>query len=89
MKTIEKVVVKDFAPERSDVLWIDNSNQSVLEPKVYQNGLWKNITPDISGKENISNKVTSISSESTDTQYPSAKAVYNIIGDIESLLAEI
>uniref|UniRef100_UPI0025D0AA9F pyocin knob domain-containing protein n=1 Tax=uncultured Methanobrevibacter sp. TaxID=253161 RepID=UPI0025D0AA9F len=32
---------------------------------------------DISGKENTSNKVTSISSSSTDTQYPSAKAVYN------------
>ena len=32
---------------------------------------------DISGKENTSNKVTSINSSSTDTQYPSAKAVYN------------
>ena len=31
---------------------------------------------DISGKEDKSNKVTSISSSSTDTQYPSAKAVY-------------
>ena len=31
---------------------------------------------DISGKENISNKTTAISSSSTDTQYPSAKATY-------------
>lgn len=31
---------------------------------------------DISGKEDKSNKVTTISSSSTDTQYPSAKAVY-------------
>ena len=30
---------------------------------------------DISGKENTSNKVTSLSSNSTDTQYPSAKCV--------------
>ena len=30
-------------------------------------------------KENISNKVTSLSNESTDTQYPSAKCVYMII----------
>jgi hypothetical protein len=30
-----------------------------------------------SAKENISNKVTSISGSSTDTQYPSAKLVYN------------
>lgn len=36
---------------------------------------------DISGKENISNKVTSISSSSTDTQYPSAKAVVNYINN--------
>lgn len=34
---------------------------------------------DISGKEDISNKVTSISSSSTDTQYPSAKCVYDAI----------
>ena len=32
---------------------------------------------DITGKENSSNKVTSLSSESTDTQYPSAKLVYD------------
>lgn len=34
---------------------------------------------DISGKENSSNKVTSISASSTDTQYPSAKAVYDAL----------
>ena len=31
----------------------------------------------LSGKENTSNKVTSLSSNSTDTQYPSAKLLYN------------
>lgn len=36
---------------------------------------------DISGKENISNKVTSISSSSTDTQYPSAKLLYNSLDE--------
>ena len=44
---------------------------------------------DVSGKEDKSNKVTSLSSSSTDTQYPSAKCVYDLIGDIESLLAAI
>lgn len=48
---------------------------------------------DISGKEDISNKVTSISSSSTDTEYPSAKSVYNyvstILGDIETALSEV
>ena len=43
----------------------------------------------LSAKENTSNKVTSISASSTDTQYPSAKAVYTQIGDIESVLNEI
>lgn len=33
---------------------------------------------DLSAKENVSNKVTDISSGSTDTQYPSAKAVYTL-----------
>ena len=34
---------------------------------------------DITGKENVSNKVTSISSSSTNTQYPSALAVKNYV----------
>lgn len=35
------------------------------------------VASDISGKEDSSNKVTSLSASSTDTQYPSAKAVYD------------
>lgn len=35
------------------------------------------------------NKVTSLSSSSTDTQYPSAKCVYDLVGNIETLLASI
>lgn len=44
---------------------------------------------DISGKEDKTNKVTSLSASSTDTQYPSAKCVYDIIGDIETVLEEL
>ena len=44
---------------------------------------------DITGKEDNTNKVTSLSSSSTDTQYPSAKCVYDIIGDVETLLAAL
>lgn len=33
----------------------------------------------IEGKEDVSNKVTSLSSSSTDTEYPSAKCVYDAI----------
>lgn len=43
---------------------------------------------DISGKENTSNKVTSISSSSTDTQYPSAKAVYDKINPLKEMFVD-
>lgn len=36
--------------------------------------------------EQTSNKVTSISSSSTDIQYPSAKCVYDLVGNITSLM---
>jgi hypothetical protein len=39
---------------------------------------------DITGKENTSNKVVSITSSSTDSQYPSSKAVYNAIEGAKS-----
>lgn len=40
----------------------------------------------LTGKESTSNKVTSLSSSSTNTQYPSAKCVYDLLGDVESLI---
>lgn len=43
----------------------------------------------LNGKENLSNKVTTLSISSTDTEYPSAKCVYDIIGDVETLLANL
>ena len=45
--------------------------------------------PSISGCEVTSNKVTSLTAQSTDTQYPSAKCVYDIVGNIESALTTI
>ena len=41
------------------------------------------------GLELTSHKVTSLSSESTDTQYPSAKCVYDLVGNVESILEEL
>ena len=41
------------------------------------------------GFENTNNKVISISSASTNEQYPSAKCVYDIVGNIQTLLAQI
>ena len=45
--------------------------------------------PSIAGLEATANKVTSLSSSSTDTEYPSAKCVYDIVGDVESALAAL
>lgn len=39
--------------------------------------------------EQVANKVTSLSSSSTNEQYPSAKCVYDIVGDVEAVLDEI
>ena len=48
---------------------------------------------DLDGKENTSNKVTSISASASNTQYPSALAVKNyvdsVLGDIETALSEV
>lgn len=43
----------------------------------------------VTGLQETSNLVTSLTSSSTDAQYPSAKCVYDLIGDIETLLAAI
>lgn len=40
----------------------------------------------LNSKENIFNKVTSISSTSTNEEYPSAKCVYDLLGDVEALI---
>lgn len=44
---------------------------------------------DVSDKESVSNKVTTITSSSTDVQYPSAKCMYTLVGEVESVLDEI
>jgi hypothetical protein len=40
----------------------------------------------VAGVEVTTNKVTSISSGSTDIQYPSAKCVWDLVGDVETLI---
>lgn len=40
----------------------------------------------LSGYQTTSNLVTSVSSSSTDSQYPSAKLFYDTVGDIETLI---
>lgn len=45
------------------------------------NALKNTLTASIDAKENASNKTTTISSSSTDTQYPSAHAVYSAVSN--------
>ena len=55
-------------------------------------GGWNNGSGDVislSGYQTTANLVTSISNTSTDTEYPSAKCMYDIIGDIETLLQAV
>lgn len=64
----------------------DWNQATSTEPDYIKN---KPTIPSISGCEVTSNKVTALSNASTDTQYPSAKCVYDIIGDVESILADL
>ena len=43
----------------------------------------------VTGLQTTGNLVTAVSSASTDSQYPSAKCLYDMVGNIESLLAAI
>lgn len=47
------------------------------------------LSANISGKQDTSNLTTSLNAQSTDAQYPSAKCVYDLIGNIETLLSQI
>ena len=49
----------------------------------------KSYTVELVDLEKTSNKVISLSASSTDTQYPSAKCVYDMIGNVEALLAAL
>ena len=58
-------------------------------PSINGNTLTGNKTGANLGLEDSANKVTSISSASTNDQYPSALCVYTLVGDIESALAAL
>jgi hypothetical protein len=49
----------------------------------------ENLQSDFQLKSNIVNSTTGLSSSSTDSQYPSAKLVYDILGDLERRLGNI
>lgn len=56
---------------------------------VYVAGITDGLNDYLDNAQTTNNLVISISSSSTDTQYPSAKCVYDIVGNIETLLQSI
>ena len=69
-----------------DLIDVNIYNESATGFDWIQDGNGDSVQDSLDGKEETSNKVTSLSSSSTDTQYPSAKCVYDIVGDIETLI---
>lgn len=62
---------------------------SVFYYVVCGNTVGKSALIETSSCQTVNNLVTSLSAESTDKQYPSAKCVYDLIGNVEQLLSEI
>lgn len=68
----------------SKQFWMNRSNDKVFT-RYQENGEfsdWVDISAEL--KENISNKTTTLASSSTDTQYPSAKAVWSLVSGKEN-----
>lgn len=66
-----------------------NYNDLNNKPSINSTTLSGNKTAANLGLEATANKVTSLSSSSTDDQYPTAKCVWDICGDVESALAAL
>ena len=64
----------------------DSENpQDGYDEYIYANNAWEQVgvtDVDLSEAELVTNRVTSISAQSTDDEYPSAKCIYDIFGDI-------
>lgn len=86
-KGVEEIVV-DVPANATNIrtnIWNEYKSQWFLE------GIISSLGSDggTGNAEVTTNKVTSLSSSSTDTQYPSAKCVYDLVGDVETILASI
>lgn len=66
--------------------------QNIYDEYIYSNNEWEHIgstAVDLSGYELKINKVTSISAQSTDNQYPSAKLLYDSLQALSNVFARI
>ena len=77
--TIEIEVREKSVIVHKDLLGRDENDQHPI-------GAITGLQSALNARQLTSNLVTSVSSASTDTQYPSAKCLYGLCGDIESLI---
>lgn len=73
-------------------LVLNNKDLGLYFPKINGKNIFSTNINDVNFLTEVlepSAITTSVSSESTDTQVPSAKAVYDIVGNIETLLSKI
>lgn len=85
--------ITTFAPSKSSSVYGRSNTVQPASVAVYYYLVCANVLAGGGGTvedfQLKSNLVTSLSESSTDVQYPSAKCVYDLIGDVESLLSEI
>lgn len=82
----------NFDASKSDPIYGRSTTVQPASVSMFYYIVAANVVAASAGVSNIQttdNLVTSLSEASTDTQYPSAKCVYDIVGDIESLLAQV
>ena len=89
---IDKRIIESAGAPTVNDIWLNRVGEDFVL-KTYFADEWKLIGGDLSKCESTENKVTSITESSSDSQYPSAKAVYTyvntVLGDIETILASI
>lgn len=83
-----KLKRKNLLPDIT-VFTADSSPTSGSRQLVESGGVYEALAAAVTGLQTTGNLVTSVSSSSTDSQYPSAKLFYDTVGNIETLLASI
>ena len=69
--------------DKQDKLTFDATPTASSTNPVTSDGVYTALQSAVSSKESTSNKVTTLSASSTNTEYPSAKAVYDSLQDID------
>lgn len=79
MKQIDKIIKSQSEPQDTNVLWLDTRDVESPTLRAYESGEWKKTVGEIDLPI-----TTSITSSSTNDEIPGAKAVYDLIRELES-----